>query len=145
MSAEPGALVAEADGQIVLVVDGDPGDADAIREAARAAGGRGARLLVLLVPVTVLDWAHLEFGDDPELVRQEIEWDQWRATTRMLDAAGVPAGYRMRRMRSRWAVADVTSTPDGCEALIVSTSSRFVRGRLAILARRSRISLRLLR
>jgi hypothetical protein len=131
------------EGRTILVVDGEPGDEGAVREAARAVEGCGPRLLVLLVPATVLDWAHLELGDDPNLVRHEIEWEQWRATTRMLAAAGVGAGYRMRQLRSRWALAELSAGLDGCETLIVSTSSRFVRRRLATLARKARVNPRL--
>lgn len=138
-------MVAGDDGRTILVVDGEPGDEGAICEAARSVDGRGLRLLVLLIPATVFDWAHLELGDDPNRVRDEIQWEQRRATTRMLDAAGVGAGYQMRQMRSRWALAELTSTLDGCGTLIVSTSSRFVRRRLATLARRARVSLQLVR
>lgn len=138
-------MVAGDDGRTILVVDGEPGDEGAICAAARAVDGRGQRLLVLLVPATVFDWAHLELGDDPNLVRDEIQWEQWRATTRMLAAAGVGAGYQLRQMHSRWALAELSPALDGCGTLIVSTSSRLVRRRLATLARKARVSLRSVR
>jgi hypothetical protein len=144
-SRRPEASVGDGARHTILVVDGVPGDEPAIREAARLVDLGGTRLLVLLVPAMVLDWAHLEFGDDPNQVRLEIEWEQWRATTRMLDQAGVAPGYRMRRLRSRWTVPELADGPDRCESLIVSTSSRFVRRRLSTLARRGRIDLRLVR
>lgn len=141
-ATEPAPQRGDQELRTTLVVDGEPEDAVAITEAARAVEGLGARLLVLLVPVKVSAWAHLEFGDDPVLVRQEIEWEQWRDTTSMLEAAGVVQGYRMQHLRTRWGVSELNTSLDGCETLIVSTSSRVVRRRLESLARRGRIRLR---
>lgn len=131
------------DRRTILVVDGEPEDQAAIAEAARASDGAGSRLLVLFVPVTLSDWAHWELGDDPLLLRRQIEYDQYRTTMHMLAEAGVDDGYRMTHITSRWRVDELTTNLDHCHDLIVSTSSRLVRRRITHLARRRNVPLRL--
>jgi hypothetical protein len=129
--------------QTILVVDGEPEDQTAIDEAARATGGAGSRLLVLFVPFSLAEWAHWELGDDPILLRRDIELQQYRLTTRMLQEVGIDGDYRVRYMRSRWRLDELKAALGQCERLIVSTSSRIVRGRAGSLARRRRVPLKL--
>ena len=133
------------DRRTILVLDGEEEDQAAIADAARATAGAGSRLLVLFVPVRLAEWAHWELGDDPVLLRRQIEWQQYRMTMRMLDEAGVDRDYRMQHMPSRWRVGEVSANLEQCEEIIVSTSSVVVRTRLASLARRRGVSIRLVR
>ncbi|MFT3863745.1 MAG: hypothetical protein QM729_05685 [Solirubrobacterales bacterium] len=135
----------DEDRQTILVLDGEPGDEGAVIEAATATGGAGSRLVVLLVPATVTDWAHWELGDDPVVLRWQIEGEQRSLTMQMLDAAGMDNRYRMHHIKSRWRVAELDPHLDGCEELIVSTSSRLVRRRLGRIARRNRVPFRVAR
>jgi hypothetical protein len=135
-------IVATDSRRTILVVDGEPEDQAGIVEAARATGCAGSRLLVLFVPVSLAEWAHWELGDNPLELRQEIEWEQYRMIMRMLREAGFDDDYEMKHMKSRWRVDELKTTLGQSEQLIVSTSSRVVRGRAASLARRRRVPLK---
>lgn len=133
------------DRRIILVLDGEPEDRAAIAEAARVTGGAGAHLLVLFVPVRMAEWAHLELGDDPALLRRQIEWEQYQMAMQMLDDEGVDAAYRMKHLTSRWRLTELQIPLARCDRLIVSTASRLVRHRLTRLARHRKIPLSLTR
>jgi hypothetical protein len=125
----------------VLVIDGEEGDRVALAEAAKGRDKTG-QLEIFLVTVRLNDWAHWEFGGDPDLLRFQIEFEQLDAVARAVESSGFEGCWRAHLLSLRWRIDKQLRAEIGsCDRLIISTSSIVVRWRLLRLARRAQVRL----
>lgn len=130
------------DRRTVLVIDGDPRDEAAVMEASRASAGERDLVEIFLVPVVINEWAHWELGDNPDLLRFQIEYEQVKWVTELLEGvAHLEGRSQIHLLRSRWkADRPLRHALVDCDLLILSTSSALVRLWSTRMARRADLS-----